>query len=75
MRILWIGLVLVFSGLPHRSHSQVAQQAAENDVLRRRSIKESSRGNSLKKTTGRDWVDFSPDSDYPFTMCPSTIPV
>jgi hypothetical protein len=33
MRILWIALVLVFSSLPHLSHSQVvAQQAAENDV-------------------------------------------
>jgi len=32
MRILWIALVLVFSGLPHHSHSQVAQQAAKNEV-------------------------------------------
>ena len=33
MRILWIALALVFSGLLYLSHSQVvAQQAAENDV-------------------------------------------
>src|SRR5262249_45238578 len=33
MRILWVALVLVYSGLPYLSHSQaVVQQAAENEV-------------------------------------------
>ena len=34
MRILWIALALVFSGLLYLSHFQVVEQAAENEIFR-----------------------------------------